>query len=222
MGGTPPAPPDVNESVGNGAKTETSGPTRLYFHNGWEAAPPRAESQGSKASGPVLVMGADEDVLKDARNALAAEQTPVVLVKPGAGYRELGGLTYEFSRGGGDYVAPVATRAAAADARPCRPLVFGADFPVYADEFALIGAWRHSSLYLVHALLARNPHEFRLGTSTSPPLRGAAPHAALARSFKQSCRRTRFSLQDLEISAAPCAQRPSPSRRVARAVSGSA
>ncbi|WP_438037264.1 SDR family NAD(P)-dependent oxidoreductase [Sorangium sp. So ce204] len=76
---------------------------RIYAGASWEERPLAQVARGGEPDRPLLLFARDEEMRTAAREQLAVPGAPVVLVLPGARFRDLGGLTYEVGGAAGEY-----------------------------------------------------------------------------------------------------------------------
>ncbi|HYJ85578.1 MAG TPA: SDR family NAD(P)-dependent oxidoreductase, partial [Pyrinomonadaceae bacterium] len=170
------------------AESEDSA-ARLYFHNGWERASLDAQAAHQMVAGSILILGANDEILNHARGFLSAENTPVVLVKPGQGYRDLGGLTYEINPQRAEDYRQLAQELALQNLMPGRIVYWWSEQSFPEDQSAMqvhLERSVYSVLYLTQALVdQRSAADIRLWyvylTSQAEVL---PQHAALSGSFK--------------------------------------
>ncbi|HET9526186.1 MAG TPA: SDR family NAD(P)-dependent oxidoreductase, partial [Pyrinomonadaceae bacterium] len=178
---TTASPNAVNASANNSA--------RLYFHNGWEKASLNNSSATANAPGSILILGANEDMLKNGRTALAATKSPIVLVQPGDAYRELGGLRYEINPQQSEHYRQLIQSLAQSNLMPGRIIYCWSTADVPNTESEIKSELDHSVysiLYLTQALLEAKPaHAIRLWYVFATTANQVLPqHAALSGSFK--------------------------------------
>jgi acyl transferase domain-containing protein/aryl carrier-like protein len=168
---------------------KASSAARLYFHNNWIEAPLSNEADPTRVPGSILILGSDHESLKQGRASLSAEDAPVVLVKPGAGYRELGSLTFEINpQRQADYQRLI-DELALQKLLPGRIVYSWSDPNFPNDPNALqaqLERGAYSVLYLSQALIEHKPvHDIQLWyIYQTGPTEVLPQHAALSGSFK--------------------------------------
>ena len=171
------------------ASTGSPDSVRLYFHNSWQEAPLSTEARRGNTSGSILILGTSDTALREGRAALSAEHVPVVLVKPGRSFRDLGGLTYEINPLQPNDYQRLVNELAQQNLLPGR-IIHGWSKQSFSSEQSEMQEHLeqgvYSVLYLSQALLEQKPqHETRLWYVYQTNQAEVLPqHAALSGSFK--------------------------------------